>query len=79
MTTDKFARAIEPGVLRRQHRLAIAMTLEIRGELLCRAVAPLGVLAHRHADDAVDFAAQEFLQPRGSRGPARDDVGEQFR
>ena len=75
---DELARAIQPGVLRGEHRLAAEMSLQVRCQLFGGAVASLGVLAHRHADDAVDFAAQEFLQPRRRRRTARDDVGQQL-
>ncbi len=54
------------------------MALQVRSQLLGGAVATLGVLAHRHADDAVDLAAQEFLQPRRRGRSARDDVGQQL-
>ena len=39
----------------------------VAGELLRGAVAPLGLFAHRHADDVVQVPLQSTAQPIGRR------------
>ena len=58
--------------------LTAGVTLEVRGQLLGRAVSPACVLAHGHEDDVIEVAFEILAQARERSRPAGHDVLRHF-
>ncbi len=62
VSPHKLGRVVAPIALARTHRLTKQVAAQIVGQRLDRRISPVRLLAHGHADDGIQIAAQSRAQ-----------------